>query len=143
IDGLMVSGELVPVGSAEHGYRVFVEAMDEGAITVAADGTILYSNRGFAELAQVPLETVSGRNVFEFIAESDRPAFEAGLREAQQGTAKLEVVLQRGDGRDIPAFLSLKSFRPSESPVVSIVVTDLTEQKRNQEIVAAGKLART
>src|SRR5437868_5878753 len=74
IDGLMVSGELVPVGSAEHGYRVFVEAMDEGAITVAADGTILYSNRGFAELAQVPLETVSGRNVFEFIAESDRPA---------------------------------------------------------------------
>src|SRR5205085_10928188 len=78
-----------------------------------------------------------------FIAESDRPAFEAGLREAQQGTAKLEVVLQRGDGRDIPAFLSLKSFRPSESPVVSIVVTDLTEQKRNQEIVAAGKLART
>ena len=46
VDGLVVStaeGEQVfTLSGAEHPYRVMVETMNEGAVTLASDGTILY-----------------------------------------------------------------------------------------------------
>ncbi len=35
---------------ADQPYRIYVETMNEGAVTLSQDGTILYCNRQFAEL---------------------------------------------------------------------------------------------
>ena len=54
VEALVVSapeGEQVfTLRSADQPYRLMVEQMREGALTVAADGTILYCNQRFAEL---------------------------------------------------------------------------------------------
>ena len=49
--------------SAEQPYRLLVEKMQEGAVTLLRDGTILYCNARFAELAGMPLEEVIGAPV--------------------------------------------------------------------------------
>src|SRR6516164_10710456 len=43
---------------SEHPYRVMVETMSEGAVTVAPDGLILYCNERFAEMLERDLNDV-------------------------------------------------------------------------------------
>ena len=42
--------QIYTLRSADQPYRLMVEHMREGALTLAADGTILYCNQRFAEL---------------------------------------------------------------------------------------------
>src|ERR1041385_1388228 len=67
VDAVLVSGptgdELLTLAGAEDGYRVFVENMSEGAVTCAGDGTILYSNRGFAQIISRAVEEIVGRKI--------------------------------------------------------------------------------
>ena len=52
VDALVVAGpegeRVFTLRGAEHPYRVMVESMNEGAISLALDGTILYCNGAFA-----------------------------------------------------------------------------------------------
>ena len=54
--------QIYTLRSADQPYRLMVEQMREGALTLAADGTILYCNQRFAELMARPPERITGRN---------------------------------------------------------------------------------
>ena len=41
---------------AEHPYRIMLETMNEGAVTLSSDGTILYCNQRFADIVEGSLE---------------------------------------------------------------------------------------
>lgn len=64
VDALMISGpngeSVYSLSGAEHPYRVMVESMGEGAVTVTNDGTILYANTAFARLLDTSLEQIIG-----------------------------------------------------------------------------------
>ena len=52
--------QIYTLRSADQPYRLMVEQMREGALTLAADGTILYCNQRFAELMARPPERIAG-----------------------------------------------------------------------------------
>jgi len=147
VDALVFSGQqgsqVFTLSGSENGYRLFVESMSEGAATIAADGTILYCNRSLADLLGVPLEKVMGSKVQHWVPEQDRAPFEAIFTTSTQDAAKVELSLMSSSGRPVPALVSLRSFREFGSRAFCMVVTDLTEQKRHEELVSASKLART
>src|SRR5579862_903272 len=57
--------------SADQPYRLMVEQMREGALTLGADGTILYCNQRFAELMARPPERIAGHALAEFVHADD------------------------------------------------------------------------
>ena len=75
VDALVVSspeGEQVfTLQGADHPYRLMVETMSEGAVTVDADGTIVYCNQSFAGMIGTLLERVIGTSMVENLAEDD------------------------------------------------------------------------
>jgi len=75
VDGLVVStaeGEQVfTLSGAEHPYRVMVETMNEGAVTLASDGTILYCNQRFVDIVKGSLEKVTGSSIYQYISSTD------------------------------------------------------------------------
>ena len=75
VDGLVVStaeGDRVfTLSGADHPYRVMVETMNEGAVTLASDGTILYCNQRFADIVKVSLEKVIGSSIYQYISSTD------------------------------------------------------------------------
>ena len=81
VDALVVStaeGDRVfTLMGAEHPYRVMVETMNEGAITLASDGTILYCNQLFADIVKGSLEKVIGSSIYQYISSKDLQLFEA------------------------------------------------------------------
>src|SRR5215212_10773232 len=76
VDSLIVTGpdgdHVFSLKGAEQPYRVFVEQMLEGAVTLTPDGTILYCNRRFAEMMKTRLEKVIGAQIQSFVQSGDR-----------------------------------------------------------------------
>src|ERR1019366_4302170 len=95
----------------------------------------------FASLLEVPLERVIGSSIHDFVAAEDAPMLSALLT----GSAgmKAELRLKRGPAALVPAQLSANTLLFDGTECVCLIVTDLTGQKRNQEIVAAERLARS
>ena len=79
IDALVVQGEnghqLYTLKSADLTYRVFIEKMTEGAVTLNAKGIILYSNSQFAKMVDLPLSHVIGLPFEDFITSENKTAF--------------------------------------------------------------------
>src|SRR5678815_2099626 len=71
IDALVVTTEdgqqLYTLKSADHTYRVFIEKMKEGAVTLNSNGIILYCNSQFADMINLPLTKVIGLPIMNFI----------------------------------------------------------------------------
>src|SRR6187551_1446288 len=64
VDALVVRDQnghqLYTLKTADQTYRVFIEKMTEGAVTLNQEGVILYSNSRFAAMVNMPLEKVIG-----------------------------------------------------------------------------------
>jgi two-component system CheB/CheR fusion protein len=148
VDALVVEGargdQIYTLKGADHSYRVFLEAMHEGAATLTADGVILYCNRRFAEMVRTPLEDVIGSSLRRFARPADLLELETVLREGLHGTGKRELLFQAG-AETVPVYLTTSALPldDGEEPAVCLVVTDLTEQKRSERLVADEKLARS
>ncbi|PMP84709.1 MAG: histidine kinase, partial [Chloroflexus aggregans] len=71
-DAIVIDGPRGPLiytlRGAEHPYRVLVETMNEGALTLLADGAILYCNSKFAEMVGLPQDQLTGRSLLDLVA---------------------------------------------------------------------------
>src|SRR5687767_2754386 len=89
--------------SADQPYRLMVEQMREGALTLAADGTILYCNSRFAELLAYPAERITGQALGQFVEPNDLSKLQTMLN---ADAFRDEVQLRTALGRSNPAQLS-------------------------------------
>ncbi|HWQ47918.1 MAG TPA: histidine kinase dimerization/phosphoacceptor domain -containing protein [Methanosarcina sp.] len=144
LDALVIPGPegkmVFTLDSADYAYRVLVETMNEGTATLACDGTILYCNQHFAELLGIPLTAIVGTSIYRFVSPESTITFKALL---EHETGKEEINLQVEGGRFLPVYMSISLLETSEFPKSwCLVVTDLTEQKRNEEMLANIETAR-
>ena len=147
VDALVISsdkGEQVFIlQGAEHPYRVMVETMNEGAATVLDDGSILYANPRLAAILGEPLETLIGSSILDFILPADAKLFEAAVDQGYRSSSRAEIHLQSKDKTSIPVLISFSPIKVEDGLALCLVVTDLTEQQRSDEIVAAERLTRS
>jgi len=146
VDGLVVSGpegdRLFLLKGAEHAYRIFVEAMNEGAVTLSREGTILYCNDRFADMVETPNEKVIGRSIYQLIASTE--VFESAFQRAKTGKEKVEVLLKRKGKDSLPVYLSLNPLLEDEIPGICVVITDLEafkESEKQRKYLASRLLA--
>jgi len=138
VDAIVAAGpegdRVYTLKGADEAYRVMVEEMGEGAITLTADGLILFSNVQFALLLRRPLERVIGANLHDFIAPENAALVSALL--IGHGKRRAEVRLMPESTESIPAYLSIQNVILDGAECRCGIVTDLSEQKRYAEIAA-------
>ena len=142
VDGLVVKtaqGDRVfTLSGADHPYRVMVETMNEGAVTLAKNGTILFCNQRFADIVKGSMEKIMGSSIYQYFSPTDLHLFEGLFEQGLKGNSKSELALLIGSKDSAPVLLSISALQRTDMPgVVCMVVTDLTEQKRNEEIRTA------
>jgi PAS domain S-box-containing protein len=147
VDALVVSGlageQIYSLKGADYSYRILVEAINEGAGILALDGDILFANQQMAGTLGAPLERLIGTCIYDYVEAADRELVMALLEHGRQGGSKGEVSLRNRHGVIVPAYLSFRSFNLEEAPgAVCVVVTDLTQQKRQEAILAEELLSR-
>jgi two-component system NarL family sensor kinase len=139
VDAVVVAGEggaqVFTLEGAEHAYRVLIESMNEGALTLATDATILYANQCFARMVRRPLEQVVGSSLREFLSAEDRATLRPLLKRSAASGSKLPVMLIAGDGSRLPAQVSVRSMAKNgfKHASLGVVVTDMTEARRNED----------
>ncbi|MFL5286018.1 MAG: ATP-binding protein [Rhodopila sp.] len=123
--------------SADRPYQVLIEQMQEGAITLGFDGTVLYCNRRLAVMLGKPQQRIVGHPLHPFIASFDLGTFRRLLHNAVQTVSREELTLVAEDGRQIPVYLSLSVLREEGvEAVLCGILTDLTEQKQHLRVLA-------
>jgi PAS domain S-box-containing protein len=139
VDSLVVKttqGDRVfTLSGADLPYRIMVETMNEGAVTLDPDGTILYCNQRFAYIVKESLEKIVGSPIYKYFSLTDLQLFKALLKRGLKRNSKIELSLQAGGENSVPVLISVSYVKNTNMPGdLCMVVTDLSEQKRNEEL---------
>lgn len=149
VDALIVKGDeghqLYTLKTADQTYRVFIEKMNEGAVTLNRGGMILYSNSRFAAMMDLPLEKVIGLTFETFVPELSAEKFKEVINNGWEEDCKGEILLINKKGLLLPCLLSCTTLDLDEGLSLSLILTDLTTQKeaewelkiKNDELTAA------
>lgn len=140
VDALFVAGvggaQLFTLKDAKQSFRVLVEEMIEGALTITAEGVIVYANRRLAGMLKTPLEKVIGSAVRTWIAPDSQLILQSLLENGADVERRGELSLATSDGTMMPVYLSVSNL-PIEGRLDAycLVAFDLTERKRIEDQV--------
>jgi PAS domain S-box-containing protein len=152
VDALVVStpqgDQVFALRGADSPYRILIEEMHEGAVTLSLDGTILYGNRRFSEMVRASLENVIGSSISHYLDLSKLPPSEAPNPTGGRWVSSGELSLRDGTGAPLPVYVSLTRHNRAGLDVSFLVVTDISERKGSelrlrqmQKMEALGRLA--
>jgi len=131
VDAIVTSGpagdRVYTLEGADHAYHTMVESMNEGAVTVLTDGTILYANRQFGQMTGAPPSDIVGRPFHDFVQASDRPIWDGFIRQAGSDGLKAEIRFGNRSASEIPVQISGTPIDLGGSKALALVVTDLTK----------------
>ena len=134
VDAVVVPGpqgnQLFTLTGADAPYRVLIEEMNQGAVTLSADGLILYCNRRFAELLKMPLDKIVGFAFESLVVPAERAEFGRLLT---AGRTAGEITLRASDSSPVPLQLALGPLPAKSAAKICLVATDITQSKRTEE----------
>ncbi|MFD2721390.1 ATP-binding protein [Hymenobacter monticola] len=134
VDALAVQGvegpRIFTLQGADQGYRTLIEQMNEGALLLSDDATVLYCNASLAGLLECALSEVMG-SAFETFVPLAFQEYWAGLllKGWAEGKSKGELPLQTRNGALVPFSVSMNVLSFNETPTLAVIVTDLSAQR--------------
>ncbi|HEU5459814.1 MAG TPA: GAF domain-containing protein, partial [Pyrinomonadaceae bacterium] len=142
VDALVINGPtgegIYTLTSADYPYRLMIDEMNEGAVSVSPDSFILYSNRHFGAILGISETNVSGVSFGDFVVPQLREQLLEDLEKARKQSIKREYTLTAGNGKEVPVLMSFAKLQPQTNSI-GIVVTDLTAQKALEEKLRQAK----
>ncbi|GAB3537750.1 hypothetical protein GCM10027443_31280 [Pontibacter brevis] len=124
---------------AEETYRVLVENMGEGAITLNQQGLVLYCNNQFSRFVNLPISEVIGSSFLRFIPSEYQEPFQSLFTQGWRQHVKSEFILQPILKDLLHVYISLKTIATKGDEVLGIIVTNLSEQKELERLTQTKK----
>lgn len=144
VDAVVVNGprgaQLFTLESPDHPFRTFVEGMQEGALTLASDGQILYANAFFAGLVGRPTGEVVGADLAAFVGAAHRGSVPLLVEQGLHGTVKHTLRLETPAGA-VPVQITLSPLAEGDFATCCAVVVDLREREQAERARAAREAA--
>ena len=147
VDAFVVNREngiqVVTLNESEIPYRMMVESMNEGAVTLIPDGTIFYCNSRFGEMIGEDSEKLIGTSFQDLIVPEEQSAFEVILQKPGPGGMRGEFNLQTPSRMHVPVQLSIYQLGTEEMSGLAIIATDIRERVEAEHKIhtLASKLA--
>ncbi|MEO8051654.1 MAG: ATP-binding protein [Acidobacteriota bacterium] len=146
VDALVVSGpdgdQIFALEGADHAYRMLVEEMQEGTVTLDESGLILYTNRQFASMMRASVETIVGSRINRFFSPGRHSLFSLSLADGENKSKRSELMMVAADGTLVPVSISLNRLETGGIHTDCVVINDLTEQRHYESMVKDGELSR-
>jgi PAS domain S-box-containing protein len=137
VDGLVVAGaagqQVFTLQGAQEPYRLLIEQMSEGALTLSRDGIILYANQPFAKMLQMPSGRIIGAALRDLIAPTDNPALADALDAALNGRSSADVSVRTAAGILVPLRLGLSRLQLGVESLLCAVATDITVERKKED----------
>jgi PAS domain S-box-containing protein len=131
VDALLVSGpdgdRIFSLTGAELTYRLIVETMNEAALTVDLDKTILFCNQRFCDLVRRPMTDIIGRKLTAFVGPAQQQPLRTLLEDARTGPVQRRLTLWDADGNAVSVLLATSLLAADGNASICMVASDLTE----------------
>jgi PAS domain S-box-containing protein len=141
VDALAIQGSDGPriftLEGADHGYRTLIEQMNEGALLLSPEGTVMYCNGALAELLRCPLEEVLGSNASSFVPAAFQAYWADLVARGWESRVRGELPLQTRRGLLQPFTVSMNALTFDGALTLAVLVTDVSAQQEIQAIRAA------
>ena len=143
VDAVMVEGRegphLITLNEGENTYRILIESMNEGALTLTTDKLVLYANQRFAGMVKLPLSQVMGKSFRRFLTSEDQATFRRLVRKRGKSGTMFPALLNAADGSVMPVQISIRPLAMGRASLATIgmVVTDMTEARRTEGVLRA------
>lgn len=133
VDALLLPGKdgeaLYVLDGADRFYRVIVEEMQEGYLTLAPEGTVLFCNRRFAALVDKPAAEIIGASVYTLLESADGNLLR-WLSGGRTGKLRAEMKAKADGGGRVPVLVAASEVTVDGESYFCLVVTDLRELER-------------
>lgn len=144
IDAVVVEGsqgqEVFTFRDASHPFRLLIEAMSEGAVLTTLEGDICYQNPCFSGLTGIDATLAQGQSLTGLVTAETRPVLASLLARARTGpAARGNVDLLGPGGQSVPVQLSVNRASLADVEVFCVVVTDLTESRRQEDLYRVAR----
>ncbi len=96
---------------ADHGYRMLVESINEGALILAPDDSIYYCNRCMGEMLGLPINKIIGSTLVSYVDGSKHEELIELIRESRQCGKSRGRVSDQACRRDDPAGKRIAQLR--------------------------------
>jgi len=137
VDAVLVQGgdgnSLFTLNGADDPYRVLIEEMNQGAVTLSSDGSILYCNRRFAALLRMPLDKIVGFAFESLVAPVERAEFGRLLTIGRAAGITGEITLFSSDCSPVPLQLALGPLPAKSAAKICLIATDITQRKQMEQ----------
>lgn len=149
VDGFVITSadggeEVFILEGANQPYRLFVEQMNDGAVTLSNDAIVLYANKYFADIMKTPLEQIIGAPFEDFLVDKD--LLQRVMTKTDPGNLGAELLAS--NGTRLPVYISYSPLRNGNNSWICLVIMDASEQKQqqallqeSQRLAAIGKTA--
>jgi phosphoserine phosphatase RsbU/P len=143
VDAVVLGGphghQLYTLVSADRPYRVIVEEMGDGAVTVSERGIILYANQRLADLVEADRAALLGRDVTELVDAAAASTLSSLLAATAPGTtSQAELALRHAKGSAVPVLASVTGLDIGGVIVRCLILADLTDRRRGEEELAGA-----
>lgn len=114
--------------------------MNEGAVSLALDGTILYCNSAFATMIDQPLDQVMGHKLSDFVAKGEVAGLADLIARSRTQANRAEMSLVSA-ARELPTQISLNPVKmDDDSDVIGVIVTYLSERRSREQAQEAVRM---
>jgi two-component sensor histidine kinase len=141
VDAVVTGGpagdQVYTLRGADAVYRLMVQEMAEGAVTVLPDGLILFSNEQCASTLGIPLGSLVGSSIHDFVVQEDAPIVEGLLRGLSTLAPNVRLQKFGATPMHVPVRVSANTLILDEVAYICLIVTDLSEQERRNHELAA------
>jgi len=131
VDALVVTGphgdQVFSLSGAERTYRLIVETMNEAALMVGLDMTILFCNLRFCDLVKSPMEEIIGQKLTAFVAPAQQQPLLMILADAQASPVQRSLTLRDTAGTAVFVQLAASLLVADGQTSICLVASDLTE----------------
>ncbi len=131
VDALVVSGphgeQVFSLTGSESSCRLIYETMNEAALMVAVDGTVLSCNRRFSELMKSPMKDCIGSKLARFAAPAHLQRVQRLISDAGTGPFKRQCDLRAADGSTVSMQIAVSTIPNDDDMNICLIATDLTE----------------
>jgi diguanylate cyclase (GGDEF)-like protein/PAS domain S-box-containing protein len=116
------------LNETDHTYRIIVEKMKEGFVTLNEDGFILFCNKAFSNMIGNEPQMIIGASITNMITIPDRDKIESFFKNSQQNLLK-EINLFTDSKDNIPVLVSANRVDWNGNKIVYMLFTDLSARK--------------
>ena len=122
--------QVLTISGAENPYRSLIEQMREGVVMLSDDNTIIFCNKGFAQMIKSSVDKIIGKYIHNMIPATHMTDFEELLNQSRTTYAGVgkEITVEAKDHTLVPTHMSVNTLEIENISTTFLVLTDLTQR---------------